>query len=166
MKAIDRLKFRFFGKKGPIVRFSDNGNTVEFVESVNYDVGGILRETWNGTGYEVPDGVRPIKIILKNREMIGYAVSEKGVAVNVEDRTKLLLPEEYIEKYPNLSPRAIPGTEETHLKYEGVIGELTSGHMIKDGIDLEPNDRQMWINRIIFLLIGWFVIAPMAGSMF
>lgn len=159
--TIQKLKHRFLGKKIPIVRYSENGTCIEVLDQVNIEAGGILRDTWNGTGYEVPQNIRPIKIIVNNRQRLGFAVSEKGVAVNVEDKVRLL------DKPIVLGTRdrAAEGTQEIHLKYEGTIGKLTSLNMLEQGIGLEPNDRALWIRLIVGILIGWLIVSPLASGL-
>lgn len=159
--TLQKLKFRFFGQKIPIVRYSENGSCIEVIDQVNLEPGGLIRDSWSGNGYELQPGIRPVKIIVGNRQRMGFAVSERGVAVNVEDRVKL-------HNKPIVQgtrDRAIDGSSEITLKFEGMIGALTAGNMIEKAIGLEPNDRALWIRLIIGILIGWLIVAPLVTQM-
>ena len=164
LRFFTALKFKLFGRKYKVVRFSDNASSVEIVEGIQLLPEGILKDHWLNKAYEIPQGTNPITIIANNKPEIGYAVSSRGVAISIKENVVLREPDHYDEtgkwiQYEEGERPAIEGN------FDGLLGELTSINMIGQGFDLSPSLREKAMFAIGGILVG-LVLSPVLGAAF
>ena len=125
----EKLKSMIGAQTVPVVRIGQNGREINLISKAVID-GGIIRDEWNGAGWEVDKDVRPVKITLDNKPVgIGYVVSSYGKAVNIEENESLM---------------------KLGIVWEGVIAKLTMANIMEKAIDLEPSMK----SKMIYLLGG------------
>lgn len=147
MKIIEQLKFRFTGKNTPVFKVqqideNDHGRILMIQDLGKcQDNPNTLLYAWENLGYTKEKGTYPItRIDEKGNKDLIYFVNAKGETANLYSQ-----------------PWKGPANEK-------VIGSLLSVDIIAIAMGLYPSMRDKMIFMLIGILLGWWIIGPMMGT--
>jgi hypothetical protein len=189
---IGTQRARYQGIAVPAIHLTNNAHTIDFMGFLPVD-GSLIKDAFTGNGWEIQSD--PIEIFLNGvPQGMGYICDELGATVSLEKVVDFdLLPGVKEMKLPKnasvIAPRNInepikvripdekgegkeftiefPRKISVFAKFEGIVGHLASVNSIQRALEaFEPTSRTLLINRIVFTLIGAFVVRSVTLAVF
>ena len=145
IKAIERFRFKMFGRSVPVICASDITETGQIqtlkLKGDLKDRPNSIIETWDAKGYEKNPGSHMITLLdEKGNGKLAYVVSEYGRTVNL-----------YTE------PRSFPDLED-------VIGKAATMDDISESMDLGKSVRNILIGGLLSAPV-WWILFQVIGQM-
>jgi hypothetical protein len=188
---IGTQRARYQGMFVPVIHLMNNAHTIDFMGFLPVD-GSVINDTFTGNGWEIQSD--PVEIFLNGvPQGMGYICDELGATVSLQKVVDFdLLPGIKELKLPNnaeiIAPKNInepirvrmkdekgegkeitiefPRKISVFAKFEGIVGNLASVNSIKRALEFEPTSRTLLINRVVFTLIGAFVVRSVTLAVF
>ena len=146
MSIYHKWKDRLFARKVPAI-IVHSPEEIEIREDLVKE-SNHLKDVWNDKAYEIQ--TKPKKMVINGKQQAGYVCSSYGVTADLKEN---------ITVHPTGQPdRTI------EIRWDGVIGKLTSVDVIEKGMDLVGSMKRALMFLGVGLLLGWLVLAPLMGQ--
>ena len=146
MSIFHKWKDRVFARKVPAIIVQDS-ETIEIREDLVKE-SNHLKDVWNDKGYEIQ--TNPKRMIINGKQQAGYICSSWGVTADLVEDIRF---------------RPSGATEQIiKVRWDGVIGKLTSVDVIEKGMDLVGSMKRALMFFGVGLLLGWLILAPLMSQ--